>query len=171
MNDSEKPLFRGPRFAVHEIRTVLPDGTRHCKQVIRQPGAVVILPLLPDDRVLMIQNHRLTVGQTLLELPAGTMERDEPPEQTAARELVEETGYQAGQLQFVQSFFAAPGNCDEQMHLFVARNLRAGPPRREVGEQIDNLVTDWDQIRRWLADGSIRDAKTLIGLLLYLHRG
>lgn len=164
---AEKVLFRSQRFAVHKVESQLADGSSFFKEVIRQPGGVVILPVLDDGRVVMIRNHRLTIGQTLLELPAGTMEAGESPATTAARELTEETGYTAEKLEFVQSFFAAPGNCDEEMFLFIASGLQAGDPRREPGEQIENELLGWDEIDRMLKDGEIRDAKTLIGLLRY----
>lgn len=164
---AENVLFRAKRFAIHEVQATLPDGTLIRKEVIRHPGGVVILPMLDDDTVVMIRNHRLTIGQTLLELPAGTREPGEPPAETAARELSEETGYTAGKLEFVQSFFAAPGNCDEEMFLFIARDLRAGDPQRERGEQIENQLLSWHEIDRLLSQGEIRDAKTLIGLLRY----
>jgi len=164
---AEQVLFQGKRFAVHELQTTLADGQPYRKEVIRQPGAVVILPLLDPQTVVMIRNHRLTIGQTLLELPAGTMEADEAAETTAHRELLEETGYRAGKLEYVQSFFAAPGNCDEEMFLFVARDLEAGDPAREAGEQIENEPLPWVEIERRLREGEIHDAKTLIGLLHY----
>lgn len=164
---AEKVLFQAKRFAVHEVESTLPDGTAIRKEVIRQPGGVVILPMLDDETVVMIRNHRLTVAQTLLELPAGTMEQGEPPAATAGRELTEETGYTAGSLEFVQSFYAAPGNCDEEMFLFIASDLRAGDPQREPGEQIENELLRWYEIDQLLDRGEIRDAKTLIGLLRY----
>lgn len=164
---AEKILFQAKRFAVHEVESSSPDGTLIRKEVIRQPGGVVILPILDDDTVVMIRNHRLTVDQTLLELPAGTMEQGEAPAETASRELTEETGYTAGSLEFVQSFFAAPGNCDEEMFLFIARDLQAGPPQLEPDERIENALIRWGEIDRLLDCGAIRDAKTLIGLLRY----
>ncbi len=164
-HSNEKVLFTGQRFQIHQVDAQLPDGTAIEKQVIRHPGAVVILPLIDDDHVLMIHNYRYSVARQLLELPAGTREPEETPAQTAARELTEETGYIAGNLQFVQSFFAAPGNGDEEMFLFVATDLKRSTPQRETGEQIENHVLAWSEIESKLEQGAIQDAKSLIGLL------
>jgi ADP-ribose pyrophosphatase len=104
----------------------------------------------------------------LLELPAGTREPGESPEQTAARELIEETGYRAGCLQEMHEFYSAPGICDELMHLYMATDLTAGQPEREAVEQIENRLADRDEIHELIATGAIRDAKTLVGLYAFL---
>ena len=110
------------------------------------PGAVVLLPLLDPDTVVLIENHRPTVGETLLELPAGTREVDEAPEVTAARELAEETGYQAGKLTLIHEFFSAPGIGDELMHLYLAEDLTEGSHHREATEQIENRIASRREI-------------------------
>jgi ADP-ribose pyrophosphatase len=145
------------------------DGKTYVREVIRHPGAVVLLPLIDDDRVVMIANSRPTVGETLLELPAGTREEGETVMQTAARELVEETGYQAGSLSPLHQFYSAPGICDELMHLIVARELTAGDHAREATEEIENRIADREQVKDWIAEGRIRDAKTLVGLYAFLY--
>ena len=106
----------------------------------------------------------------MIELPAGTREPAELPEVTARRELEEETGFSAGQIEHVLSFFVAPGILDERMHLYVATDLTPGPPRREPGEHIENLVVTKDEALAMVADGRICDAKTIIGLLYWEHR-
>jgi ADP-ribose pyrophosphatase len=102
-------------------------------------------------------------------LPAGTREADEDPETTAARELEEETGYQAGSLMLLHEFYSAPGICDELMHLYVARDLKRGDHQREATETIENRVATRQQIATWIAEGKIRDAKTLVGLYAFLY--
>lgn len=96
------------------------------------------------------------------------MEPGEPPVETARRELAEETGYVASNLEHRRTFYASPGICDEAMHLFVATGLSENLPDREDYEQIENQLATWDQIRVWIKDGSIQDAKTLIAVLDYL---
>lgn len=165
----EKLVLQGSRFNVHEMQLTGSDGKPYVREVIRHPGAVVLLPLIDKDTVVMINNRRPTVGETLLELPAGTRELDESPEQTASRELVEETGYHAGALTPLHEFYSAPGICDELMHLFVASELTKGNPDREATEQIENQIAHREQITAWISDGRIRDAKTLIGLYAFLY--
>ncbi len=165
----ERCLLRGARFNVHAMELIGLDGESYTREVVRHPGAVVILPLLDTDTVLLIENQRPAVGETLLELPAGTCEPDESIEATAARELVEETGYRAAGWRRLHDFYSAPGICDERMRLFVATGLTAGDPNREPTERIENRPADRAQVEAWVHGGQIRDAKTLVGLYAFLY--
>lgn len=155
------------RFSVERITHPAADGSPLIRDVVRHPGSVVILPLLKNDRVCLIRNRRIAVDQTLIELPAGTREPGEAPEVTAERELIEETGYRCEKIEKTTAFFAAPGILDEQMILYTATGLTEGDPAREVGEEIENLVVTKSEAMKLIADGEIRDGKTLIGLLLW----
>ncbi|MEO1528753.1 MAG: NUDIX hydrolase [Planctomycetota bacterium] len=167
----EEPiLLRGARFNVHQLILHGDDGKEYHREVIRHPGAVVLLPVLEDGSVVLIENTRATVGETLLELPAGTREVGEESRTTAARELTEETGFSAGKLELLHEFYSAPGICDELMHLYLATELVAGAPQREATEQIENRIASPVEITQWISDGTIRDAKTLVGLYAYLQR-
>ncbi|MGI9470836.1 MAG: NUDIX hydrolase [Rubripirellula sp.] len=167
----ERLVLEGERFNVHRMELTGSDGETYHREVIRHPGAVVLLPLVDSDTVVLIENQRPTVGETLLELPAGTREPDELPETTAARELLEETGYHAGQFKKIHEFFSAPGICDELMHLYVATELTEGQHAREATEQIENRIANREEILRWIGEGKIRDAKTLVGLYAFLFPG
>jgi ADP-ribose pyrophosphatase len=161
----EDDLLRTPRFTVQRVKRRLADGRVKQREVIRHVGSVVILPVVDDRQICLIRNYRVAVDQPLIELPAGTLEVGEPPRECAERELIEETGYRAGRLQHLTSFFAAPGILDELMHLFLATELTAGPPQREAEEEIENLLVTWDQALTMIQTGEIRDAKTIVGLL------
>lgn len=165
---SEQQILQGERFAVHRQELIGSDGKTYSREVIRHPGAVVLLPLLDDQTVVLIENHRPSVGETLLELPAGTRQPDEPPLQTAARELAEETGYRAESFSLVHEFYSAPGICDEWMSLYVARQLTPGNHAREATEEIANRITSAAEVQELIARGKIRDAKTLVGLYAFL---
>lgn len=165
----ERVVLQGARFNVHELQLQGADGETYVREVIRHPGAVVLLPLIDRDTVVLIENHRHSVGQTLLELPAGTRELGEPAELTAQRELIEETGYTAGKLTKLHDFYSAPGICDELMHLYLAEDLSAGQHAREATEQIENRITTRQEVEQMMADGSICDAKTLVGLYAFLN--
>lgn len=155
-------------------------GQAITKQTIEHPGAVVVLPLLHEacrgggrspepsgPRVLLIRNHRVAVGQTLIELPAGTLEPPEPPLAAARRELAEETGYTADRLLELPAFYMSPGILNERMHCFVAEGLSPGEARREPGEEIENLPTPLDRAIAMVRRGDIQDAKTIVALLYY----
>jgi ADP-ribose pyrophosphatase len=166
MNDT-KILFQGRRFRVEQAVQTTPDGSQHVREVVRHPGAVVILPLLDDGRICFVRNYRVAVRQTLIELPAGTLEPEEEPARTALRELAEETGYRAGRIKHVITFCMSPGILDEQMHLYLAEALQPGPTALEAGEDIEPLLCTWEEALELVHRGDIRDAKTLVGLLYY----
>lgn len=158
-------LLTAQRFRVEAVHRADATGQILRREVVRHPGAVTIVPLLAEQRVCLIRNYRVAVARTLIELPAGTLEPPEAPQVTAARELAEETGYRAGQLTRLAAFFLSPGILDERMHLFLATQLTAGAARREAGEEIENLVVPWPQAIEWALNGTIEDAKTLVGIL------
>lgn len=160
-------LFRGRRFQVQRVLQVTPDGAEHVREVVRHPDAVTILPLLDDGRVCFVQNYRVAVDQSLIELPAGVVEPGEDPACTAHRELAEETGYRAGRIDRLATFYTSPGVLDEQMYLYVATSLTPGESAPEPGEDLRPLVTTWKEALEMARDGRIRDAKTLAGLFYY----
>ena len=168
---SEETLLQARRFRVDRVRQTFSDGSCHEREVIRHPGAVVILPILPDGRICLIRNYRVAVDQWLLELPAGTLEPDEPPLTTAGRELIEETGYRAASVQPLCEFFMSPGILQERMHAFVATGLVPGETAREAGEQIVNQLMTPAEIDESLRKNEIQDAKTIATLLYFLRFG
>jgi len=164
-----KKLFQAKRFAVEEVYERLPDGSELVRNVVRHPGAVVILPLVDQDHVCLIRTYRSAIDRWNLELPAGTLDKGLPPKDVAFLELKEETGYSAGQMDHVHTFNMSPGILDERMHFFVASDLCGGEAAREIGEQMENRVVSWGEVDRLLRDRKIIDAKTLVCLLWYLR--
>ena len=102
----------------------------------------------------------------MIEVPAGTIDANEPPEVTAPRELTEETGYTAGRIEKVAEWFVSPGVMNERMYLFVCRDLVAGERDLELDEQLETLIVTWDEAFAMVADGRIEDAKTILALHL-----
>ena len=158
-------LLKTKKFNVVRETIQTPGGKAKTREIVRHPGACVLVPLLDDGRVCLIRNFRISVNETLVELPAGTLEPNEPPHVTAERELIEETGYRAAKIELLHEFFLSPGILDEKMHLYLATGLTLGPTAREDGEEIENLVVTWNEAIDLVFRGQIKDAKTIVGLL------
>ncbi|MFT7639988.1 MAG: ADP-ribose pyrophosphatase [Pirellulaceae bacterium] len=160
-------LLQCERFRVVRAKQVNESGEERTREIIQHPGAVVLLPMVDDDHVCLIHNYRVSVGRTLLEVPAGTLEVGEDLEVAARRELIEETGYAPGKLEKLGAFYPSPGIMDERMHLYLATDLVAGKSAREAGEWIENHVVSWSEAMQLIKDSQIEDAKTIVALLLY----
>jgi ADP-ribose pyrophosphatase len=165
MTAKPEVLLTTSKFRVVRESIQTPGGKTKTREIVRHPGACVIVPLLDDGRVCLIRNWRVAVNQTLIELPAGTLEPPEPPEKTAERELIEETGYRAKKIEFLHDFFLSPGILDEKMHLYLATGLTAGESAREEGEEIENWLVPWEEAVAMIFRREIHDAKTIVGLL------
>ena len=152
------------RLEVHHLRDEETDR-RFKREVVVHPGAVLILPMLDAETVLLIRNYRYAVGRTLLELPAGTLEKGELPLDCAGRELQEETGYLAGKLAPLCTFYTSPGVMSEQMFAFVATDLEPTEQALEEGEDIEVLPTKFADAVRMIREGRIVDGKTVAALL------
>jgi ADP-ribose pyrophosphatase len=164
---SRQIVYQGRKIQVALDTEVLPDGQSVRRDVVLHPGAVAILPLLDADHICLVRNRRPIVGETLLEIPAGTLELAEPPEAAAVRELAEETGYRANHWRKLAEFIPSPGVLNERTHLFVAKDLTPGPQRLENDEDLQPQIISWRETLGWALDGTIRDAKTLIAILLW----
>jgi ADP-ribose pyrophosphatase len=164
---SREIVHVGRRIVVEVDTFTAPDGTTIRRDLIRHPGAVVILPVLDAENVVLLRNHRFVIGETLWELPAGTVEPNEPLEVCARRELLEETGYTAKRWQSLGFLYASPGVLDEKLHLFVAEGLTPGPAQPEACEQLEPVTVRFTEAIRMCLAGEIKDAKTITALLLW----
>jgi ADP-ribose pyrophosphatase len=160
----------GRRIKVAVDTTTAPDGTVIKRDMIFHPGAVVILPVLDAENVVLLRNHRFVIGETLWEVPAGTREPDEPLEECAKRELAEETGYTAARWTYLGYLYASPGVLDEKLHLFVAEGLTPGAMRPEADEELEPVTVPLAEAVRMCLTGEIKDAKTVTSLLLWERR-
>lgn len=157
----------GRRIRVAVDTTTAADGTVIRRDAILHPGAVVILPVIDAAHVCLLRNHRPVVGETLWEVPAGTLEPGEALEPAARRELAEETGYTAATWTYRGFLFASPGVLDEKLHLFVAEHLTPGPMHPEADEQLEPVTVPLADAVRMCLTGEIKDAKTVTSLLLW----
>jgi ADP-ribose pyrophosphatase len=162
-----RTLLDADRFTVRRVPVHLPDGRTTTKDIVDHPPAVAILPFLDADRVVMIHNHRYTIGRDLLEVPAGKIEAGETPEEAAGRECREETGYRPGELRVLCRFYPSPGVLTEEMTVFVARDLQRDHAAPQETEQIRVEVVPLGRLTQMAEEGLIEDAKTLVALLYY----
>ena len=159
-------IYRGRKIDLALQSVVLADGSLADREVVVHRGAVALVPMVDADHVCLVENQRYAVGKVLLEVPAGTIDPGETPEQTAVRELGEETGYRAGRMVRVRDWFVSPGVFSERMFLFLCEDLQPGPTRHELDECLKPVIVRWDEALRMVHDGRIADAKTMLALLL-----
>jgi ADP-ribose pyrophosphatase len=122
--------------------------------------------MVDADHVCLVKNDRYAIGKSLLELPAGTIEEGESPDQTAVRELVEETGYRAARLRRIRQWYVSPGFLTERMYLYLCEDLQPGPTEHQADERLQAVIVSWSDALAMVDDGRIEDAKTMLGLLI-----
>lgn len=155
----------GRKIQVAVETHVTANGEAVLRDVVLHPGAVVVLPVLDDDHVVLLRNYRFVVGERLWEAPAGTLEPKETLESCARRELQEETGYTAAEWQYLGYLYASPGVLNEKLHLFIARGLSAGEASPEPGEDLEPVILPLTRAMAMIDEGEIKDAKTVTLLL------
>jgi ADP-ribose pyrophosphatase len=158
-------VYDGELLKVRRDEVRLPDGRHAGREYIRHPGAVAIVPLFDDGRVLLERQFRYPHGREFIELPAGKLEPGEPHLDTAKRELLEETGYVAAEWTRLGVIHTAIAYTDESIELFMARKLTAGARKLDDGEFLELLVVGLDEAIAMVRDGRITDAKSVTGLL------
>lgn len=162
-------IYRG-RVVTLRIDTVrLPSGRTTRREIVEHRGAVAIVPLLNAETVLLIRQYRQAVGETLLEIPAGTLEPDESPDLCARRELEEETGYTARQMRRLFSQYLAPGYSQEVLHVYLAEDLAPTAQQLDEDELVELVPTPLREVETMILQGQIKDSKTIAGLLMTLR--
>jgi len=162
-------IYNGPVFGVRRDDVIEPSGVRASREVITHPGSVVVLPVLPDAKILLIWQYRHATRQYLWELVAGRMDPGETPKVAAARELIEETGYRAKRFRVFLDVFPTPGFLEERMFLLLAEGLTAGEAEPEEDEKIISRAYTHKQLEQMIRSGKLRDAKSIAGVLYYFR--
>ncbi len=164
---ADEILLKSGKFKVVHRMIDVGSGEPTSKDLIIHPGAAVVLPMLDAERVVMVRNWRWSINRELLELPAGTLEPLEEPEDCAYRELEEETGYTAGTIRPLCRFYTSPGLLTELMHAFVASDLTAGEQHLSNDEKIRVEIMSFAEIDHAIKVGRIMDGKTLATFLYF----
>ena len=156
-------IFSGRIISVQVDTVELPDGKTATREIVKHPGAAAVLAIR-DDRLIVVEQYRKPLGRTLIEIPAGKLEPGEDPMETARRELEEETGWRAGRLEPLGSFYTSPGFADEKLYLYAAFDLSRGTRKPDEDEHLNVDAITLEQAERYIREGRIGDAKTIIAV-------
>jgi ADP-ribose pyrophosphatase len=162
---SGEQAFKGALLDVRRDVVALPDGSHATREYVVHPGAVVVVPILDDGRLVLERQFRYPVGRVMLEFPAGKLDAGEAPLRCGQRELIEETGYRAREWALAGTLHNAMAYSTEVIHITFARGLQAGERALDVGELIELQPMTEAELETAAADGTLTDAKTLIALL------
>ncbi|GAE30964.1 NUDIX hydrolase [Halalkalibacter hemicellulosilyticus] len=157
-------IYKGKIIDLQLEEVELPDGRTSIREVIKHPGAVAVLPIKEDGKLVLVRQYRKALQKSIIEIPAGKLEENEEPKLAAMRELEEETGYKTNSLTFIGSFYTSPGFADELIHLYVTRDLEVGQSQTDEDEFIDVLEIDLQEAEKLIEEQKIHDAKTMYAI-------
>lgn len=161
---SSREIYSGRIIKVRVDTVSLPDGNQSFREVVEHAGAVAVVALDDDNNLVMVRQYRKPLDRVLLEIPAGTMEKDEDPLLCAQRELEEETGYLASRWKKVLSYYSAPGFTDEHLHIYLAQELSLGQTNPDPDEFMEMVRVPLEEAYRLIFTGQIADGKSIIGI-------
>lgn len=163
-----KEIYNGKIIKVRYDEVIVPGGRKSGREIVEHPGGVTIIAVTDKGEILMVEQYRKPAEENLLELPAGKLEENEEPVICAKRELVEETGYQAGKIEYLFSFYSTPGFSNEVLHLFFASSLKEIGIDPDEDENIKVHFLKKEDILDFINSGKIKDSKSIVGLLYFL---
>ncbi|MFH1548447.1 MAG: NUDIX hydrolase [Candidatus Omnitrophota bacterium] len=166
-----KLIYKGKILSLRLDDVILPNGKTTTREIVEHPGAVAILPLIDKDKFLLVKQFRTPIRKTLLEIPAGKIEKGENIKECAKRELIEETGYKTDNLKKLASVYLAPGYSSEIIHIFLAKNLKKSIANPDDDEVIQNVILERKEALNKIISGEINDSKTIIAVMLYFQLG
>jgi len=160
-------IFSGKVFDLKVDKIEYDSGNSGIREVAVHPGGAVVIPVLDNGKIIMVKQFRYPLQRTILELPAGKLDKDEDPYVCAVRELEEETGYKAGKVEKLGAICTTPGFCTEILHIYLAKDLVSGNHNREEGEYgMEIYEYSFEEIQEKISKGDIIDAKTICGIHL-----
>lgn len=161
---STQKIFTGKIIQVQVDEVRLPNGHLSKREIVRHPGAVAVIAVTDENKMILVRQFRKPLEKTILEIPAGKLEKNEDPQDSAKRELEEETGYVAVHLEKIGSFYTSPGFADEEIHLFKATGLLKGKKSPDEDEFVELVELTMDECFKRVETGEICDAKTMVAL-------
>ncbi|TAA72505.1 NUDIX hydrolase [Planococcus salinarum] len=164
---SSERIYEGKIINLKVDEVSLPNGHTSKRELIEHPGAVAIVAITAEKKIIMVEQYRKALERSIIEVPAGKLEKGEDPETTAMRELEEETGYTAASLQLIQSFSTSPGFADEVVHLFFAEGLSKSQSGAVTDEDefVELMEVTVEEAEQMMQDNRIYDAKTAFAVL------
>ena len=162
---SQETVYEGIIVNIRQDKARLTDGRVTGREVIEHPGGVAVFALDEEERVILVRQFRYPVGEVVLELPAGKLEKGEDPRDSGLRELEEETGLRPGTFLSMGCSFSSPGILEERIHLFFAKDLVQGPSHPDDGEFLEIVRVPYTELMDMVRRGEIHDSKTLAGIL------
>lgn len=164
---SSERIYEGKIINLKVDEVSLPNGHTSKRELIEHPGAVAIVAITAEKKIIMVEQYRKALERSIIEVPAGKLEKGEEPETTARRELEEETGYTADSLQLIQSFSTSPGFADEVVHLFFAEGLRKSESGAvtDDDEFVELMEVTVEEAEQMMQENRIYDAKTAFAVL------
>lgn len=160
---STDPIFQGRIISLQVDQVKLPNGEIASREIVRHPGAVAVIALV-EDKLLVVEQYRKPFEKNLVEIPAGKLDAGEEPVEAAKRELEEETGYRAGSIRLLNSFYTSPGFADEIIHLYITEDLSKGEAHLDEDEFLDCSAITLEEAEAYIAQGRIGDAKTIMAV-------
>lgn len=162
-----EPIFKGKVISLKVDDVILPNGKESKREVVNHPGAVAIIPITDEGKIILVEQYRKALERSIIEIPAGKLEQGESPELTARRELEEETGYGCHELTYVQSFATSPGFADEIIHLYVAKQLYKIEEKAELDEDefVSLMEVSLEEAEQMVREQQIFDAKTAFAVV------
>lgn len=162
---SSEDIFKGRIVHVHVDEVELIDGSHSLREIVEHDGGVTVIPVDSDGNVYCVRQFRYAFGKSIIETPAGKLEKGEDPFECAMRELSEETGFKAGKYIYLGEFYPSPGYCHEKLYAYLALDLSKGEAHLDEGEYLDVVKFSLDELVEMVMNNELSDAKTIIAIL------
>ena len=164
------PIYQGKVIDLQVEEVELPNGRTAQREIVKHPGAVAIIPITAEGKLVLVRQFRKALGKEIYEIPAGKLEKGEDPLQCAVRELEEETGFTAQSMNRIASFYTSPGFADEIIYLYIAEQLVGGVAQPDEDEFVETKIVTIEEAQDLIEKEKIHDAKTMFAILYWQNK-